>query len=250
MQAGSYDLAALLARIEAAVTRVGAARVVVDSLDGLFEQFSQDAHFRNELHRVIARLADLGVTTVLTTERASDYGALSRRGVEEFVTDNLILLRNVLTAEKRRRTIEIVKFRGTGHGTGEFGFSINGSGINVIPHLDIADDRVLTDERISSGNAELDAMCDGGLFRDSVALVSGAAGTGKTLLMTSFVAAGVPWASAACSSRSRSGGSSCSATRAAGASTSRRWSATGCSRSWPSTRRSRRSRITSSPSRP
>ena len=191
MQAGSYDLAALLARIEAAVTRSGAARVVVDSLDGLFEQFSRDAHFRNELHRVIARLADLGVTTVLTTERTTDYGALSRRGVEEFVTDNLILLRNVLTAEKRRRTIEIVKFRGTGHGTGEFGFSINGSGINVIPHLDIADDRVLTDERISSGNAELDAMCDGGLFRDSVALVSGAAGSGKTLLMTSFVAAGV-----------------------------------------------------------
>ena len=191
MQAGSYDLEALLARIEAAVTRSGATRIVVDSLDGLFDQFSADVHFRNELHRVIGRLADLGVTTLLTTECGSDYGALSRRGVEEFVTDNLILLRNVLTAEKRRRTIEIVKFRGTGHGTGEFGFSINGSGITVIPHLDIAHDRVLTDERISSGNAELDPMCDGGLFRDSVALVSGAAGSGKTLLMTSFVAAGV-----------------------------------------------------------
>jgi circadian clock protein KaiC len=191
LQVGSYDLAALLARIEDVVSRLQATRVVVDALDSLFEQFSEDVHFRNELHRVIGRLADLGVTTVLTTERATDYGALSRRGLEEFVTDNLILLRNVLTAEKRRRTIEIVKFRGTGHGTGEFGFSINGSGITVIPHLDIAHDRVLTDERISSGNAELDAMCDGGLFRDSVALVSGAAGTGKTLLMTSFVAAGV-----------------------------------------------------------
>jgi circadian clock protein KaiC len=191
MQAGSYDLSALLARIEAAVNRSGAARVVIDSLDRLFDQFSEDVHFRNELHRVIGGLADLGVTTVLTTERVSDYGALSRRGVEEFVTDNLILLRNVLTAEKRRRTIEIVKFRGTGHGTGEFGFSINGSGINVIPHLDITHDRVLSDERVSSGNVELDAMCDGGLFRDSVALVSGAAGSGKTLLMTSFVAAGV-----------------------------------------------------------
>lgn len=191
LQVGLYDLDALLSRIEAAVERLGATRVVIDSLDGLFDQFDHDAHFRNELHRLVTRLGQLGVTTVLTTERDSDYGALSRRGVEEFVTDNLILLRNVLTAEKRRRTIEIVKFRGTGHGTGEFGFSVNGSGINVIPHLDIEVERVLNDERISIGNAVLDAMCDGGLFRDSVALISGAAGTGKSLLMTSFVAAGV-----------------------------------------------------------
>lgn len=191
MQVGAYDLTALLARIEAAVKRIGAARVVVDSLDGLFEQFSQESQFRNELHRVIVRLGELGVTTVLTTERDHDYGPVSRRGVEEFVTDNLILLRNVLTTEKRRRTIEVLKFRGTGHGAGEFGFSVNGTGITVIPHLDIEDDRMLTDERITSGNVELDAMCDGGLFRDSIVLVSGAAGTGKTLLMASFAAAGV-----------------------------------------------------------
>jgi len=139
---------------------------------------------------VVTRMDEIGVTTLLTTERDSDYGPVSRRGVDEFVSDNLILLRNVLTAEKRRRTIEIVKFRGAGHGTGEFGFSVNDSGINVIPHLDIEDDRVLSDERISTGNAQLDAMVDGGLFRDSVVLVSGAAGTGKSLLMTSFVAAG------------------------------------------------------------
>src|SRR5690606_5666456 len=108
LQAGSYDLAALLARIEAAVERLGASRVVIDSLDGLFAQFDQDANFRNELHRVVTRMAEIGVTTLLTTERDSDYGPVSRRGVDEFVTDNLILLRNVLTAEKRRRTIEIV----------------------------------------------------------------------------------------------------------------------------------------------
>lgn len=191
LQVGSYDLAALLARIEAAVERLGATRVVIDSLDGLFAQFDQDVDFRNELQRVVTRMDELGVTTVLTTERDSDYGAVSRRGVDEFVTDNLILLRNVLTAEKRRRTIEIVKFRGTRHGTGEFGFSINSSGINVIPNLDIDDGRVLSDERVSIGNAELDAMIDGGLFQDSIVLISGAAGTGKSLLMTSFVAAGV-----------------------------------------------------------
>jgi circadian clock protein KaiC len=190
MRSGSYDLGALLARIDAAVTKVGASRVVVDSLDGLFAQFADDQNFRNELHGVIARLGELGVTTLLTTERDDDYGPISRRGAEAFVTDNLILLRNVLTTEKRRRTIEIVKFRGTAHGSGEFGFSINASGITVIPHLDITDDRRLTDDRTTLGNADLDAMCDGGLFRDSIVLVSGAAGTGKTLLMTAFVAAG------------------------------------------------------------
>ncbi len=191
LHAGAYDLTALLARIQAAVTKLGATRVAVDSLDGLFAQFGQDAQFRIELHRVIVHLADMGVTTVLTTERSHDYGPISTRGVEEFVSDNLILLRNNLTAEKRRRTIEIVKFRGTRHGTGEFGFSVNGSGITVIPHLDIAETRTLTDERTTSGNAELDAMCDGGLFRDSIVLVSGSAGTGKTLMMTTFISAGV-----------------------------------------------------------
>lgn len=191
LEAGAYDLTALMARIEAAVASVGASRVVIDSLDGLYEQFRSGADFRNELHGVIDRLGELGLTTCLTTERDNDYGQLSRRGVEEFVTDNLILLRNVLTAEKRRRTLEVVKLRGTGHGTGEFGFSINGAGITVIPHLDIEDERTLTDERVTSGNGDLDAMCDGGFFRDSIVLVSGAAGTGKTLLVTAFIAAGV-----------------------------------------------------------
>ncbi len=190
VRAGGYDLTALLARIEDAVARVGAKRVVVDSLDALFSRFEGDAAFRHELHRVIGLLNSLGVTTVLTAERDSDYGANSRRGVEECVADNLILLRNVLSSERRRRTLEIVKFRGSTHDKGEFGFSITPKGISVIPHLDIEHDRVMSDERLSIGNPDVDAMCDGGIFRDSVVLVSGAAGSGKTLLTASFVAAG------------------------------------------------------------
>ncbi|MDZ7706876.1 MAG: circadian clock protein KaiC [Trueperaceae bacterium] len=187
VRAGGYDLAALLARIEDAVARVGAKRVVVDSLDALFSRFEGDAAFRHELHRVIGLLNSLGVTTVLTAERDSDYGANSRRGVEEFVADNLILLRNVLSSERRRRTLEIVKFRGATHDKGEFGFSITPKGISVIPHLDIGHDRVMSNDRLSIGNPDVDAMCDGGIFRDSVMLVSGAAGTGKTLLTAAFV---------------------------------------------------------------
>ncbi len=191
VHAGGYDLTALLARIEDAVARVGARRVVVDSLDALFTQFAGDATFRHELHRVLGLLNSLGVTTVLTAERDHDYGPNSRRGVEEFVADNLILLRNVLSSERRRRSLEVVKFRGATHDRGEFGFSITPDGISVIPHLDIRDDRAMSVERASLGNADLDAMCGGGVFRDSVTLVSGAAGSGKTLLTASFVAAGV-----------------------------------------------------------
>ncbi|MDZ7707802.1 MAG: circadian clock protein KaiC [Trueperaceae bacterium] len=189
VRAGGYDLTALLARIEDAVTSIGAKRVVVDSLDALFSRFEGDAAFRHELHRVIGLLNSLGVTTVLTAERDADYGPNSRRGVEEFVADSLILLRNVLSSERRRRTIEVVKFRGATHGKGEFGFSVTLKGISVIPSLDIEHDRKMSDERLSIGNADIDAMCDGGIFRDSVVLVSGAAGTGKTLLTAAFVAA-------------------------------------------------------------
>lgn len=191
IQVGAYDLTALLARIEAAVGRIGAKRVAIDSLDALFSQFSNDAVIRNELRRMKGRLQQWGVTTMLTAERTADYGPISRQEVEEFVSDNVILLRNVLNEGQRRRTIEILKVRGADHDKGEFGFSINSHGITVIPHLDIEDVSRLTAERITSGNAELDAMCDGGLFRDSVVLVSGAAGTGKTLLMTLFVTAAI-----------------------------------------------------------
>ncbi len=189
VHAGAYDLTGLVVRIEAAIDRIGAQRVVIDSLDALFEQLPNERTPRRELQRALVRLNARGVTTVLTTERTREYGDVSQRGVAEFVADNLVLLRNVLTEEQRRRTLEVVKLRGADHGTGEFGFAINDAGITVIPNLDIGVEHPLTDRRIPSGIAALDAMCDGGYFADSVVLISGAAGTGKTLLMCAFVAA-------------------------------------------------------------
>jgi circadian clock protein KaiC len=191
IESGSFDLTGLLARVENAVRKVGAARVSIDSLGAMFSQFSDQSLVRGELFRIASALKRMGVTAVMTAERTEDYGSIARFGVEEFIADNVMVLRNVLEDEARRRTIEILKFRGTDHQRGEFPFTIvPGEGIVVIPLSAIQLRQRSSDVRISSGNADLDAMCGGGFFRDSVILVSGATGTGKTLTVTQFLAGG------------------------------------------------------------
>lgn len=188
---GSYDLGALLARVENAIRKVEAQRVSMDSISAIFSQFSDTATIRSELFRVASALRSLGVTSIMTAERTEEYGAISRFGVEEFVTDNVIILRNVLENEKRRRTIEILKFRGTSHQKGEYPFTITpGDGQVVIPLSAMELKQRSSNVRVTSGNRELDQMCGGGMFRDSVILVSGATGTGKTLITTGFMAGG------------------------------------------------------------
>jgi circadian clock protein KaiC len=191
VESGSFDLGALLARVENAVRKVDAKRVSIDSLGAMFSQFSDQSTVRRELFRIASALKHMGVTAVMTAERTDDYGPIARFGVEEFIADNVMILRNVLGEEKRRRTIEILKFRGTGHQKGEFPFTIVANqGIVVIPLSSIQLRQKSSDVRISSGNEELDRMCGGGFFRDSVILVSGATGTGKTLTVTQFLAGG------------------------------------------------------------
>jgi circadian clock protein KaiC len=131
---GAYDLGALLARIEAAVHQIGAIRVAMDSLGAVFSQFTDSFTVRSELFRVASVLKRMSVTSVMTNERTQEYGEIARFGIEEFVADNVIILRNILEDEKRRRTLEILKFRGTRHSKGEFPFTIMpGQGIVVIP---------------------------------------------------------------------------------------------------------------------
>ena len=191
IEAGSFDLGALLARVQHGVRKVKAERVAVDSLGAVFSQFSDQSIVRSELFRIASALKAMSVTAVLTAERTDDYGPIARFGVEEFIADNVMILRNVLEEESRRRTIEILKFRGCDHQKGEYPFTIvPDGGVIVIPlsamHLSMRS----SDVRISSGNAALDEMCGGGLFRDSVTLISGATGTGKTLTVTQFLQGG------------------------------------------------------------
>jgi circadian clock protein KaiC len=188
---GSFDFGALVVRVEHAIAKVGASRVAMDSLGAVFTQYQDRYIVRRELFRLSSSLKKIGVTAFLTSERTDETGKIARYGVEEFVADNVIILRNMLEAEKRRRTIEILKFRGTMHQKGEYPFTIiPNKGVVVIPLSAMELKQKSSNLRITSGQAELDRMCGGGFFRDSIVLVSGATGTGKTLMATKFLHAG------------------------------------------------------------
>ncbi|MFE0098755.1 ATPase domain-containing protein [Streptomyces sp. NPDC059009] len=154
-------------------------------------RFPDTAVVRHELLRIAAALEALGVTAVFTSER-TDGNSLSpvRHSVEEFALNNVIMLRNTLTEGRRRRTVEIVKFRGARHRTGEWQFTIDpGAGIVVMPIAYLRPRSRPTWERVTLGNSGLDAMCRGGVYRDAIVMLTGPTGTGKTLTSLFFTAA-------------------------------------------------------------
>lgn len=190
---GDFDLFGLLSRIQHAVKSVNAKRVVLDSLTQLFDHFIGDPKvLRRELFRISAALKKAGLTVLMTAERTSEYGEITRHRLEEFIADNVVILRNVLQREKRRRTIEVLKMRGSHHAEGEAPFTILTShGLVAVPLSSLRLEQQSSMVRVTSGNPAIDEMCGGGFFRDSVTLVSGATGTGKTLLVTNFLSGGV-----------------------------------------------------------
>ncbi|TML99379.1 MAG: circadian clock protein KaiC [Actinobacteria bacterium] len=189
---GDFDFEGLIARIESAVRKVNAKRVAVDALGALLPLMTDPTMVRRELRRVIAAFREMGVTTLLTLERREEYGPVARFEVEDFVADNVIVLRNPLHGEKRRRTIEILKLSGCPHHKGEYPFTIEPrTGVNIIPLSAVELSKEAPSERLTLGSPELDAMCGGGLHRDSLVLVSGGTGTGKTLMATHFAHAAI-----------------------------------------------------------
>ncbi len=183
------DFTSLITRIANAVNRVGATRVVVDSITSLLTRVGNQPRVRAEVHRLVLSLEQLGVTAVVTAER-DQAAAAPHVDVEEFVADNVLILRNTLEGGVRRRTLEALKLRGTAHLTGEFPYAIQqGEGVVVASLAELELTHPCSDIRISLGNPDLDAMCNGGAMKDSVILVSGPTGTGKSLLALEFAAA-------------------------------------------------------------
>jgi circadian clock protein KaiC len=189
---GEFDFDALLARIQQAIANVGADRVVLDSVGALFPQMRDPFTIRRGLRHLIEGLRPLRVTTIVTTERVEDYGPIARHGVEDFVVDGIVVLRHPLERRTRSRTVEVLKLRGASHMSGEFPFTIDArDGIEVVPRPFFALDQTAPTERVSTGDADLDAICGGGFFKDSVVLVTGPTGTGKTLIGCEFIRSAV-----------------------------------------------------------
>jgi circadian clock protein KaiC len=184
-ETGEYDLEGLFVRLGLAIETVGARRVVLDTIESLFGGFTNMALLRSELRRLFRWLKERDLTVVITGERGD--GTLTRQGLEEYVSDCVILLDHRVTEQVSTRRLRVVKYRGTSHGTNEYPFLIDADGISVLPVTSVALDHRVSDERVSSGIPRLDAMLGGGgFYRGSSILVSGTAGSGKSTIAAHF----------------------------------------------------------------
>ena len=184
-ESGEYDLEGLFIRLGAAIDSIGAKRVVLDTIESLFSGLPNPGILRAELRRLFGWLKDKGVTAVITGERGD--GMLTRQGLEEYVSDCVIVLDHRVSEQTSSRRLRVVKYRGSTHGTNEYPFLIDEDGISVLPVTSLALQHIASNERISTGIPRLDAMLDGkGYYRGSSVLISGTAGTGKSSFAALF----------------------------------------------------------------
>ncbi len=189
-ETGEYDLEGLFVRLNHAIDSIGARRVVLDTLEALFAGLPNEAILRAELRRLFRWLKDKGVTAVITAERGRDEDQLTRHGLEEYVSDCVIVLDHRVHDQIATRHLRVVKYRGALHGTNEFPFLIGDQGLSVLPITSLKLDHMASNERIATGVPRLDAMLGGqGFFRGSSILLTGTPGTGKTIVASNFAQA-------------------------------------------------------------
>lgn len=186
-ETGDYDLEGLFIRLNSAIDSIGAKRVVLDTVEVLFSGLSNASIVRAELRRLFRWLKAKGVTAVITGERGET--SLTRQGLEEYVSDCVIRLDQRIHEELSTRRLQILKYRGSHHGSNEYPFLIEENGISVLPITSIGLNHPISSDRVSTGVPRLDAMLGGqGFFRGSSVLITGMAGTGKSTLAASFAA--------------------------------------------------------------
>jgi circadian clock protein KaiC len=186
-ETGEFDLEGLFIRLGLAIDSIGARRVALDTIETLFAGLSNETILRAELRRLFRWLKNRGVTAVITGEQGE--GTLTRQGLEEYVSDCVIVLDHRVNEQLCTRRLRVVKYRGTAHGTNEYPFLIDEDGFSVLPITSVGLSHSVCDERISSGIPRLDAMLGGGVYRGSSVLLSGTAGTGKTNFACHFAEA-------------------------------------------------------------
>ncbi|MDZ7742854.1 MAG: circadian clock protein KaiC [Bacteroidota bacterium] len=187
-ETGEYDLEALFIRLGYAIDSTGAKRVVLDTIESLFAGLPNQLILRAELRRLFRWLKEKGVTAIITGERGNE--TLTRQGLEEYVSDCVIMLDHRVTDQNSTRRLRIVKYRGSIHGTNEYPFLINEDGFSILPVTSLGLNHTVTNKRISSGIPALDKMLEGkGYFRGSTVLISGTAGIGKTSIAAHFAEA-------------------------------------------------------------
>jgi len=187
-ESGEYDLEGLFVRLNHAIDSIGAKRVVLDTIEALFAGLRNEAILRAVLRRLFRWLKDKGVTAVITAERGREQ--LTRHGLEEYVSDCVILLDHRVYEQIATRHLRVVKYRGALHGTNEFPFLIGDTGISVLPITSLGLNHKISSERIGTGIPRLDAMLGGrGFFRGSSILLTGTPGTGKTIVAANFAQA-------------------------------------------------------------
>jgi circadian clock protein KaiC len=186
-ETGEYDLEGLFVRLGHAIDTIGAKRVVLDTLEALFSGFTNELILRSEIRRLFRWIKDRGVTAVVTGERGSREGSLTRHGLEEYVSDCVIVLDHRIEEQVSTRRLRVAKYRGSSHGTNEYPFLLEEGGIFVMPITSVGLDYEVSEERISTGIPRLDTMYEGkGYYRGSSVLISGTAGTGKTTFAAQF----------------------------------------------------------------